>query len=59
MAEKILMNEFKQLAKETWTNISLINENIYEWSVALIRWLLQMPHGLPTQLPLLAARLPL
>jgi hypothetical protein len=36
MAEKILMNEFKQLAKETWTNISLINENIYEWSVALI-----------------------
>lgn len=36
MAEKILMNEFKQLAKETWTNISLINENIFNWSVVLI-----------------------
>lgn len=36
MAEKILMNEFKALAKETWTNISLVNENIYDWSVALI-----------------------
>lgn len=35
-AEKILMNEFKALSKETWTNISLINENIHEWSVALI-----------------------
>lgn len=30
------MNEYKALAKETWTNISLINENILEWSVALI-----------------------
>ena len=30
------MNEYKALAKETWTNISLINENIFQWSVALI-----------------------
>lgn len=36
MAEKILMNEYKALSKETWTNISLINDNIFEWSVALI-----------------------
>lgn len=36
MAEKILMKEFKDLSKETWTNISLINENVFEWSVALI-----------------------
>lgn len=36
MAEKILMNEYKALSKESWTNISLINENILEWSVALI-----------------------
>ncbi|KAK0936174.1 Ubiquitin-conjugating enzyme subunit [Friedmanniomyces endolithicus] len=36
MAEKILMNEYKALAKETWTNISLVNENIFEWNAALI-----------------------
>lgn len=36
MAEKILMNEYKALAKETWTNISLIDDNVFEWSVALI-----------------------
>lgn len=30
------MNEYKALSKETWTNISLINDNIFEWSVALI-----------------------
>lgn len=36
MAEKILLNEYKALAKETWTNISLVNENIFDWSVALI-----------------------
>ncbi|KAF2484620.1 ubiquitin-conjugating enzyme/RWD-like protein [Neohortaea acidophila] len=36
MAEKILLNEYKALAKETWTNISLIRENIFEWSVALV-----------------------
>ncbi|KAJ4302931.1 Ubiquitin-conjugating enzyme subunit [Kalmusia sp. IMI 367209] len=35
-AERLLMNEFKQLSKETWTNIDLINENVFEWSVALI-----------------------
>ena len=36
MAEKILLNEYKALAKETWTNISLVAENIFDWSVALI-----------------------
>ena len=36
MAERVLMNEFKSLSKETWTSISLINENIFEWSVALM-----------------------
>ncbi|KAF2763596.1 hypothetical protein EJ03DRAFT_332613 [Teratosphaeria nubilosa] len=36
MAEKILMNEFKTLSKEPWTNIELINENVLKWSVALI-----------------------
>lgn len=36
MAEKILMNEYKALAKETWTNISLIDDNVFQWSVALI-----------------------
>jgi ubiquitin-conjugating enzyme E2 R len=36
MAERILMNEFKSLSKEKWTNIELINENIFSWSVALI-----------------------
>ncbi|KAK3202385.1 hypothetical protein GRF29_161g1000344 [Pseudopithomyces chartarum] len=35
-AERMLMNEFKALSKETWTNIELINENVFEWSVALI-----------------------
>ncbi|KAK4570073.1 Ubiquitin-conjugating enzyme subunit [Recurvomyces mirabilis] len=36
MADKILMREFKELSKETWTHISLINDNVFEWSVALI-----------------------
>ncbi|KAL1302536.1 hypothetical protein AAFC00_002919 [Neodothiora populina] len=36
MAEKILMSEFKAMSKEPWTNIELVNENIFEWSVALI-----------------------
>ncbi|KAK5166287.1 Ubiquitin-conjugating enzyme subunit [Saxophila tyrrhenica] len=36
MAEKVLMNEYKALSKESWTNISLINDNVFEWSVALI-----------------------
>jgi len=35
-AERLLMNEFKALSKETWTNIELINDNFFEWSVALI-----------------------
>ncbi|KAF2854327.1 hypothetical protein T440DRAFT_388695 [Plenodomus tracheiphilus IPT5] len=35
-AQRILMNEFKDLNKEKWTNIELIQENIFEWSVALI-----------------------
>ncbi|KAF2106768.1 ubiquitin-conjugating enzyme/RWD-like protein [Lophiotrema nucula] len=35
-AERLLMNEFKALRKEKWTNIELINDNFYEWSVALI-----------------------
>lgn len=35
-AQRVLMNEFRQLSKEKWTNIELINENIFEWSVALI-----------------------
>jgi ubiquitin-conjugating enzyme E2 R len=30
------MNEFKALSKETWTNIELLNDNVFEWSVALI-----------------------
>lgn len=30
------MNEYKALSKETWTNISLIHDNVFEWSVALI-----------------------
>ncbi|GAB7347928.1 hypothetical protein MBLNU459_g5442t1 [Dothideomycetes sp. NU459] len=36
MAEKILMAEYKALAKESWTNIELVNDNIFEWTVALI-----------------------
>ncbi|KAF2800314.1 hypothetical protein K505DRAFT_229026 [Melanomma pulvis-pyrius CBS 109.77] len=36
MAERILMNEYKSLSKEPWTNIELINDNVFEWSVALI-----------------------
>ncbi|GAM86686.1 hypothetical protein ANO11243_047050 [Dothideomycetidae sp. 11243] len=36
MAEKILMSEYKALMKEPWTNIELVNENIFEWNVALI-----------------------
>lgn len=35
-AERLLMNEFKALSKEKWTDIELINENVLEWSVALI-----------------------
>jgi ubiquitin-conjugating enzyme E2 R len=36
MAERLLMNEFKALSKEPWTNVELINDNVFEWSVALI-----------------------
>lgn len=36
MAEKILMSEYKALSKEPWTNIELVNENIFEWNIALI-----------------------
>ncbi|EON66025.1 hypothetical protein W97_05268 [Coniosporium apollinis CBS 100218] len=36
MAERVLMNEYKQLSKEPWTNIELVDNNIFEWSVALI-----------------------
>jgi len=36
MAEKILMAEYKALSKEPWTNIELVNENIFQWNVALI-----------------------
>lgn len=31
-----MMNEYKALSKESWTNISLINDNVFYWSVALI-----------------------
>jgi len=30
------MNEFKALSKETWTHISLIDDNVRNWSVALV-----------------------
>jgi len=36
MAERVLMNEYKALQKEKWTNIELVNESIFEWNVALI-----------------------
>ncbi|KAF2861908.1 hypothetical protein K470DRAFT_256449 [Piedraia hortae CBS 480.64] len=36
MAAKILSNEFQSLSKQPWTNISLIDDNIFAWSVALI-----------------------
>lgn len=35
-AQRVLMNEFKALSKEEWTNIELIKDNVFEWSVALI-----------------------
>jgi ubiquitin-conjugating enzyme E2 R len=35
-AERLLMNEFKALSKEPWTNVELINDNVFEWSIALI-----------------------
>ena len=36
MAEKLLMSEFRALAKAPWANIELITEHIFEWKVALI-----------------------
>ncbi|KAJ4339475.1 Ubiquitin-conjugating enzyme subunit [Didymella glomerata] len=35
-AQRRLMNEFKALSKETWTHIELMNDNVFEWSVALV-----------------------
>ncbi|KAL9055955.1 MAG: hypothetical protein Q9162_003251 [Coniocarpon cinnabarinum] len=35
-AKRRLMQEFKQLSKESWTNIELKNDNIMEWMVGLI-----------------------
>ena len=35
-AKRRLMQEFKGLSKQTWTNIELRNDNILEWIVALI-----------------------
>jgi ubiquitin-conjugating enzyme E2 R len=35
-AVRLLGNEFKALEKEKWTRIEMINDNIFEWSVALI-----------------------
>lgn len=31
-----LASEFKKLSKEPWTHIELLNENLFEWIVALI-----------------------
>jgi len=36
MAEKILMNEFKTLSREKWVNVELCNDNVLEWSIALM-----------------------
>ena len=36
MAERVLMNEYKTLSKEPWTNLELIDDDIYRWSIALI-----------------------
>ncbi|KAA8647081.1 hypothetical protein EYZ11_004107 [Aspergillus tanneri] len=36
MAERILMNEYKTLAKEPWMNIELNEEDIFKWTIGLI-----------------------
>ncbi|KAL4896031.1 ubiquitin-conjugating enzyme/RWD-like protein [Aspergillus ambiguus] len=36
MAERILMNEYKTLAKEPWVNIELNEEDIFNWTIGLI-----------------------
>jgi len=35
-AQRVLANEFKAQQKEQWTHVELINDNVFEWSVALI-----------------------
>lgn len=35
-AAKRLRTEYKDLSKQTWTNIELVDDNIFEWRVALI-----------------------
>ncbi|KAK4997545.1 Ubiquitin-conjugating enzyme subunit [Elasticomyces elasticus] len=35
-ADRVLMGEYKSLQKETWTHVELVNDNIFEWHVALI-----------------------
>ncbi|KAF9891212.1 hypothetical protein FE257_004776 [Aspergillus nanangensis] len=36
MAERILMNEYKTLAKEPWVNIELKEDDIFNWTIGLI-----------------------
>ncbi|KAF2747893.1 hypothetical protein M011DRAFT_467482 [Sporormia fimetaria CBS 119925] len=36
VAEVRLLKEFKDQQKEKWSHVELINDNIFEWSVALI-----------------------
>ncbi|KAI9694234.1 MAG: hypothetical protein M1820_009092 [Bogoriella megaspora] len=35
-SERILMSEYKTLSKEPWTNIELIDDDIFRWNIALI-----------------------
>ncbi|KAL9091866.1 MAG: hypothetical protein Q9165_004618 [Trypethelium subeluteriae] len=37
MAERVLMNEYKTLSKEPWTNIQLIDDDIYRWNFRFTR----------------------
>ena len=36
MSKTVLMNEYKALAKEKWVEIELDEEDIYNWTIALI-----------------------
>ncbi|WEW56000.1 Ubiquitin-conjugating enzyme subunit [Emydomyces testavorans] len=36
MAERILLNEFKNLLKEKWVHVELKNDDIFHWNIALI-----------------------
>ncbi|KAL9592346.1 MAG: hypothetical protein Q9179_006813 [Wetmoreana sp. 5 TL-2023] len=36
MAERILMNEFKALSQEKWVNVELKDDDIFNWTIALI-----------------------